>query len=105
MKIALAQINPRVGDLAGNLDAILGAVESAAGADLVVLPELALTGYPPRDLLMDPGFLRETSQALFFLARELYGGPPALVGAPLPAPQERACSYCSRTRRSGRRRR
>ena len=53
MKIALAQINPTVGDLAGNRRLAQDAAEhaAAAGADCVVLPELALTGYPPMDLL------------------------------------------------------
>ena len=54
MRIALAQINPTVGDIAGNTELILRSIDaaSAAGADLVVLPELAVFGYPPKDLLM-----------------------------------------------------
>ncbi|MBE9528958.1 MAG: NAD+ synthase, partial [Proteobacteria bacterium] len=56
--IALGQINPVVGDIAGNAEKILGAIRSAkaSGAALVVLPELALTGYPPEDLLLNSGF-------------------------------------------------
>ena len=58
-KIALAQINPVVGDLAGNADLILEAVAQAraAGADLLLTPELALCGYPPEDLLLRPDFI------------------------------------------------
>jgi NAD+ synthase (glutamine-hydrolysing) len=61
MKIALAQINPTVGDLAGNRRRVEEAAESAraAGADLVVLPEMVLTGYPPMDLLSREGFVRD----------------------------------------------
>jgi NAD+ synthase (glutamine-hydrolysing) len=53
MKIGFAQINPIVGDLSGNFEKIAGAYDrlSAAGAELVVTPELAITGYPPQDLL------------------------------------------------------
>ena len=60
MKIALLQINPTVGDLAGNARLILDALRSAsaAGADLAVTPELALVGYLPRDLLLSRGFVR-----------------------------------------------
>ena len=57
MRLALAQINAVVGDLEGNRERILAAVADArsAGADLVLLPELAVTGYPPEDLLLRPG--------------------------------------------------
>ena len=60
MRIALAQIDPVVGDLAGNRDLILARLEDAkaAGADLALFPELAVTGYPPEDLLLRPGFVR-----------------------------------------------
>ena len=59
MKLALAQINTTVGDLAGNEARILDAYRrgSAAGAELVICPELATTGYPPRDLLLKSGFI------------------------------------------------
>ncbi|HEY9174444.1 MAG TPA: nitrilase-related carbon-nitrogen hydrolase, partial [Verrucomicrobiae bacterium] len=59
MRIALAQINTTVGDLAGNEARILAVYQrgAAAGVDLVVVPELALTGYPPRDLLLKSGFV------------------------------------------------
>ena len=63
MKVALAQINTTVGDLAGNEAKILDALRrgSEAGADLVMFPELAITGYPPRDLLLKKGFHRRKS--------------------------------------------
>ena len=59
MKVALAQINPTVGDLAGNQAKILAAYRrgAEAGADLVMFPELAVTGYPPRDLLLKKSFI------------------------------------------------
>ena len=60
MRLALAQINAVVGDLDGNRERILAGLEEAraAGADLVLFPELAVTGYPPEDLLLRPGFVR-----------------------------------------------
>ena len=66
LRITLAQINTTVGDLDGNVARCLEAVETAKsqGSDLVVFPELALTGYPPEDLLLKPGFLRECRKAL-----------------------------------------
>ena len=59
MRIALAQIDTVVGDIAGNQKRILAALAEARAqkADLVLFPELALTGYPPEDLLLRPGFL------------------------------------------------
>src|SRR5262245_49127597 len=66
IRIALAQINPTVGDLAGNTALVLDYIERARqiGADLVALPELALPGYPPEDLLLRPHFVRENRRAL-----------------------------------------
>ena len=60
MRLALAQINTTVGDLDGNRERILQAIAEArdAQADLVLLPELAVTSYPPEDLLLRPGFIR-----------------------------------------------
>jgi NAD+ synthetase len=71
MKIALAQINTTVGDLAGNEKKIRAAYDHAlrAGADLVVLPELAITGYPPRDLLLRENFVAENLAVLERLAQ------------------------------------
>ena len=70
MRIALAQINPLVGDLLGNGEQLLQACRLAAeqGADLVVAPELALWGYPPRDLLLRPALRQRQAQALDQLA-------------------------------------
>ena len=66
MKIALAQINPTVGDLTGNRKLVEEAAAKAAraGADLVVLPEMAITGYPPMDLLERDGFVRDQLREL-----------------------------------------
>jgi len=87
VKVGLAQIDTRVGDFPGNLRRILGAVRQAAadGADVVVLPELAITGYPPRDLLFDPAFVARATDALLELAQATTSGPPVVVGAPLDA--------------------
>ncbi|MCA8921561.1 MAG: NAD+ synthase [Planctomycetes bacterium] len=85
MRIALAQINPTVGDLVGNADLIRAALAEGAraGASLVVFPELALTGYPPQDLLHRPRFLAATQRTLEALAAET-GEVAALVGYPAP---------------------
>ncbi len=83
MRLALAQINTVVGDLDGNRDRILERLEAARGegADLVLFPELAVTGYPPEDLLLRPGFVRAAERTLNEIARETRG-IAALVGAP-----------------------
>src|SRR5947209_325709 len=75
VKIAIAQINCVVGDLAGNANKILGYCEQArtAGADVMLTPELALCGYPPEDLLLRGGFYRDCNAALERLAREVRG--------------------------------
>jgi NAD+ synthase/NAD+ synthase (glutamine-hydrolysing) len=79
MKIALAQINTTVGDFAGNVARLREAyVEgAAAGAEIVVAPELAVTGYPPRDLLLKSGFIEGNLAALDELAGHV--GEAALV--------------------------
>jgi NAD+ synthase (glutamine-hydrolysing) len=71
MKIALGQINPTVGDLAGNVDLMLRFARDAAagGAKLVIFSELSVCGYPPRDLVEKPSFLARTQQELERLAR------------------------------------
>tara|TARA_B100000749_G_C18422269_1_gene464010 strand:- start:10 stop:1641 length:1632 start_codon:yes stop_codon:yes gene_type:complete len=81
MKIAIAQINTTVGDFDGNSDKIVDAWRRAdeAGAELVVLPELALCGYPPRDLLAKPAFLRQNQATLERLAKR-GGRAVAVVG-------------------------
>jgi NAD+ synthetase len=79
MKVALAQINTTVGDFAGNTDRILAAYRRGveAGAELVVLPELAVCGYPPRDLLLRTEFLQRNQEALEHLASA--AGPAGLL--------------------------
>jgi NAD+ synthase len=62
LKIALAQMNQRVGDLEGNAAAMLAMRARAAGADLLLCPELQLTGYPPEDLVLKPEFVRRTME-------------------------------------------
>ncbi len=66
IRIALAQINPKMGDLAGNTAKIIRYIEQARtqGADIVALPELAITGYPPEDLLLKPQFIAANLKAL-----------------------------------------
>ncbi len=66
LRITLAQINTTVGDLDGNVDKALEAVAKSieAGSDLVVFPELTITGYPPEDLLLKPGFIKAGREAL-----------------------------------------
>jgi len=83
MRLALAQINPIVGDLAGNRSLVLERLEEArgAGADLVLFPELAVTGYPPEDLLLRPGFVRAAERSLEEIARAARG-IVAVVGTP-----------------------
>ncbi len=90
MKLALLQINPTVGDLAGNARLIAGAMREAGalGADLAVTPELALVGYLPRDLLLDPAFVARSWEVVGDLARDTAGLPPALVGLPEPNPSD-----------------
>jgi NAD+ synthase (glutamine-hydrolysing) len=81
MRIALCQIDNTVGDLAGNRRRIAAAAREAAarGADLAVFPELALTGYPPRDLVEKPSFLDRTQQALDELVAETRDLPLGLI--------------------------
>ena len=89
--IALAQINPVVGDLSGNVKLISDAAEVAhrAGAKLLITPELALTGYPPEDLLLRPAFIEAAADALDQLRSTLaaYPGLVVVVGHPLKSPQ------------------
>lgn len=93
LKIAIAQLNPTIGDLSGNAELILEAARRAEneGADLLLTPELSLCGYPPRDWLLDPSFVRDLDAQLQQLAREL---PPDLaVFAGTAVPNERSHSY------------
>lgn len=84
MRIALAQIDTIVGDLDGNRERIVHRLEEAraAAADIVLFPELAVTGYPPEDLLLRPSFLRAAARSLSAIAAEARG-ITALVGTPL----------------------
>ena len=90
MRIALAQINPTVGDISGNMHLILDSIDKARAdkADLVVFPELALIGYPPRDLLMKPAAIRMCQQAVERIA-EACTGIAAIVGYPCPSETDR----------------
>jgi NAD+ synthase (glutamine-hydrolysing) len=83
VRLALAQINTVVGDLHGNRAKILARLADArdAGADLVLFPELATTGYPPEDLLLRAAFLRAADESLAAIAAET-NGIAALVGTP-----------------------
>src|SRR3954464_15581767 len=97
MRIALAQMNPVVGDLAGNSSAIVARLEEAkgAGADLVLFPELAVTGYPPEDLLLRPGFVRAAERSLGQIAAEATG-IVALIGTPhFDGDLYNACAVCA----------
>jgi NAD+ synthase (glutamine-hydrolysing) len=96
MRLALAQMNTVVGDLDGNRERIVARLEEAreAGAELVLFPELAVTGYPPEDLLLRPGFLRAAAKTLDSIAAETKG-IAALVGAPhLDRDLFNACAIC-----------
>jgi NAD+ synthase (glutamine-hydrolysing) len=91
MRIALGQINPTIGDFPGNLRLIdeAAARARAAGAELLVLPELAICGYPPRDLLEREAFLAASAAALDQLVASVRGPLAVLVGFPelLPDPE------------------
>ena len=96
MRIALAQIDTVVGDLDGNRARIVDRLDEAreAGAELVLFPELAVTGYPPEDLLLRPGFLRAAARSLEAIAAETKG-IAALVGTPhLDRDLFNACAVC-----------
>ncbi|MFP8875971.1 MAG: nitrilase-related carbon-nitrogen hydrolase, partial [Myxococcota bacterium] len=85
MRIALAQLNPTVGDLTGNRQLVEEAAERAAtaGADVVVVPELVLTGYPPMDLLEREGFVADQVRELKTLEAASQR-VPIVLGAVLP---------------------
>lgn len=83
LSIAIAQINPTVGDVRGNGARILAARADAPGADLVMVPELALSGYPPEDLVLKDAFLAAVEDEIATLAAATGdGGPALIVGAP-----------------------
>ena len=85
LAIAVAQLNPVVGDVSGNADKARRARKqaAAAGADLVVFSELFIAGYPPEDLVLKPAFQAACRSAVEALARETAdGGPALIIGTP-----------------------
>ena len=93
MKIAIAQLNPTIGNLDGNARQILAAARQAEQQDvqLLLTPELSLCGYPPRDLLLDPSFVSQMGVTLQRLAEELPSHMAVLVGC--VQPNERSLSF------------
>ncbi|KAA0214631.1 MAG: NAD+ synthase [Leptolyngbya sp. PLA3] len=86
MRVALAQINPTVGDVPGNAAACERAITQArdAGARLVVLPELCISGYPPKDLVHRPDFIRACAATAKRVGESCTRGLTAVIGTPLP---------------------
>src|SRR5215831_13066384 len=85
LRIAVAQLNPTVGDIAGNLAKAREARAEAArqGAHLLLLTELFISGYPPEDLVLKPAFLKACRKAVDDLAADTAdGGPGVIVGFP-----------------------
>src|SRR3954452_19719004 len=84
LAIALAQLNPTLGDVAGNAEKVRRASATAAGqgADLVIFSELFISGYPPEDLVLKPAFQAACRSAIEDLARESAGTPALVVGTP-----------------------
>src|SRR3990170_3703027 len=81
IRLSLAQINPTVGDLAGNAGKIIEYIKKAKtqGSDVVAFPEMAITGYPPEDLILKPRFIKENQEMLKAIQKET-GGITAVVG-------------------------
>ena len=98
MKITLAQLNPVVGDVSGNLAKVVATLEQEhQNSDLIVFSELFLVGYPPRDLVEKPALLRQVQEALAHLV-EFSGRYPdtgILVGAPLPTGRDTGKGLCN----------
>jgi NAD+ synthase len=97
LAIAVAQLNPTVGDIAGNADKARRARADAArdGADLVAFPELFLSGYPPEDLVLKPAFQAACRAKIEELARETAdGGPALLIGTPWVEEKKLYNAYC-----------
>jgi NAD+ synthase len=82
LTIAVAQLNPTVGDVAGNLALVRQARAAVPNADLLVTTELVVSGYPPEDLVLRPGFLDRIHGAVETLAGETGSGPAILLGTP-----------------------
>ena len=97
MRLALCQIDTAVGDFDGNRELILSRITEAreAGTDVVLFPELAVTGYPPEDLLLRPGFVGAARASLEQIAAETRD-IVALVGVPLfDGDLYNACAICA----------
>jgi NAD+ synthase (glutamine-hydrolysing) len=97
LRLGLAQINTTVGDLDGNREKMSGRIAEAKrqGVELLLFPELAVTGYPPEDLLLRPGFVRAAGESLHRLALEARG-ITVLVGYPhYDRDLFNACAVCS----------
>jgi NAD+ synthase len=84
LAISIAQLDPIVGDIAGNLAKLMRALKEAAGqgADLVVASELFVSGYPPEDLVLKPAFVASCQGAVQEFAKATRGGPAVLLGSP-----------------------
>jgi len=98
MQITLAQLNPVVGDVSGNLKKVAATLEQVREAtDLVVFSELFLVGYPPRDLLEKPALIRQVQEALDHLVvlSARYPGTGLLVGAPQPTGRDTGKGLCN----------
>lgn len=85
MNVAIAQINPTIGDIPGNIGKILSCIKRgrAAGTDLIIFPELTITGYPPKDLLCRDDFLNQVATALSDVVVPATEGIAILLGCPV----------------------
>jgi NAD+ synthase (glutamine-hydrolysing) len=97
VKVALAQLDTTAGDVRGNVERIRHAWKRARteGADLLLVPELAVLGYPPRDLLLRDGVVRAAEQAVAGLARDFAEGPPAVLGTVVRNPARIGRPLCN----------
>src|ERR1700759_214088 len=82
IRIALAQLNPVMGDIAGNLAKARAARAQAADADLILFSELFITGYPPEDLVLKPALQADARAAIESFAADTASGPAVVIGAP-----------------------
>src|SRR3954471_4379686 len=97
LSIAVAQLNPTVGDVSGNAEKARRARADAArdGADLVAFPELFIAGYPPEDLVLKPAFQAACRAKVEELARETADGGPAMaIGSPWVEDGKLYNAYC-----------